>query len=112
MIAAEPAPAAEQDATVSASQVDQALLRVEELERQLAKALALMAQHEQQAQQAEPVVEPPAQVFTGAPLPADMSAPAYFLHSIGWLSVGMLLVFGYMLYRDRRDSRVRLRRIR
>ncbi len=113
MIAAEPAPAAEQDATVSASQVEQALLRVEELERQLANALALMAQQEQQAQQTEPVVEPPpAQIFTGTPLPADMSAPAYFLHSIGWLSVGMLLVFGYMLYRDRRDSRVRLRRIR
>ena len=113
MMAAEPAPAAEQDATVSASQVEQALLRVEELERQLANALALMAQQEQQAQQTEPVVEPPpAQIFTGTPLPADMSAPAYFLHSIGWLSVGMLLVFGYMLYRDRRDSRVRLRRIR
>ena len=89
------------------------MLRVEELERQLANALALMAQQEQQAQQTEPVVEPPpAQIFTGTPLPADMSAPAYFLHSIGWLSVGMLLVFGYMLYRDRRDSRIRLRRIR
>ncbi len=116
MIAAEPAPAAEQDATVSASQVEQALQRVEELERQLATALALMAQQEQYAQQAEaaePRVElPPAHVFTGTPLPADMSAPAYFLHSIGWLSVGMLLVFGYMLYRDRRDSRIRLRRIR
>ena len=113
VIAAEPAPAAGQDTTVSASQVEQALLRVEELERQLAKALALMAQQEQQAQEAEPVVEPPpAEVFTGTPLPADMSAPTYLLHSIGWLSVGMLLVFGYMLYRDRRDSRVRLRRIR
>ncbi|WP_372779539.1 FimV family protein [Litorivivens sp.] len=113
LTAAQPALASKQDAPASASQVEHALQRVEELERQLAKALALMAQQEQQAQQATPAAaEPPAQVVSAKPMLADMSGPAYLLHSIGWLSAGMLLVFGYMLYRDRRDSRIRLRRIR
>lgn len=113
LTAAEPALASKQDAPASASQVEQALQRVEELERQLAKALALMAQQERQAQQATPAAtESPVQVVAAKPMLADMSGPAYLLHSIGWLSAGMLLVFGYMLYRDRRDSRIRLRRIR
>lgn len=111
---AESVSAAKQGMPASAAQVEQALLRVEELERQLAKALALMAQQEQQerqAQQATPSADSSAQVFTAAPILADMSGPAYLLHSIGWLSVGMLLVLGYMLYRDRRASKVRLRRL-
>ncbi len=81
--------------------------RVAELERQLNKALALIEKQSQQTAQntnlqtgAIPENTPPAL--------AELTVPAYLFRSMGWLALGMSMVMGYMMYRDRGGPRIQL----
>ncbi len=77
--------------------------RVEVLERQLDQALALIEKQNKQHQ-----LFSPQSSLVNSPLPAtaELSNPAYLFRAMGWLALGMSMVMGYFMYRDRSNSKI------
>ncbi len=72
--------------------------RVEILEQQLEQALALI---EKQNQQSRLFAPQNTLVTSAVPASAELSNPAYLFRAFGWLALGMSMVMGYIMYRDR-----------
>ena len=77
--------------------------RIEELERQLDVALALIEKQSSQAKLPTPV-QPI--ISNSSPALAELTTPAYLFRSMGWLAFGMSVVMGYFMYRDRGGPRL------
>ncbi len=77
--------------------------RIQELERQLDAALALIEKQSKQA--ALPAPLQPI-VSNSSPALAELTTPAYLFRSMGWLAFGMSVVMGYFMYRDRGGPRL------
>lgn len=94
-------PATESKASTSIAVSEQ---RIEELERQLKMALALI---EKQSQQASAPAAPAEPIISSSPALAELTTPAYLFRSMGWLAFGMSVVMGYFMYRDRGGPRLK-----
>lgn len=92
-------PVAERDAIESQVVLNEQ--RVAELERQLVEALALIEQQSQLVAGQQLSLENLPVTASVPPVLADLTTPAYLFRSMGWLALGMSLVLGYIMYRDR-----------
>lgn len=72
--------------------------RVELLEKQLDQALALI---DKQNQQARLFGSQSSLVDSVSPATSELTNPAYLFRAMGWLALGMSMVMGFLMYRDR-----------
>jgi hypothetical protein len=77
--------------------------RVEILERQLNRALALVDQQNQQSSLFSPQSN---LVSKPTPAAAELGNLGYIFRALGWLSLGMSIVIGYIMYRDRSSLKI------
>jgi hypothetical protein len=77
--------------------------RVEILERQLDRALALINQQSQQSSLFSPQSN---LVSKPTPAAAELGNLGYIFRALGWLSLGMSMVMGYTIYRDRSGLKI------
>ena len=72
--------------------------RVELLEKQLDQALAII---DKQSQQSRLFGAQSNLVTSVSPATSELTNPAYLFRAMGWLALGMSMVMGYFMYRDR-----------
>ena len=72
--------------------------RVELLEKQLDQALALI---DKQSQQSRLFGSQSNLVNSVSPATSELTNPAYLFRAMGWLALGMSMVMGFLMYRDR-----------
>lgn len=77
--------------------------RVEMLEKQLDQALALI---DKQSNQYRLFGSQTSLVSDASPASAELANPAYLFRALGWLALGMSMVMGYVMYRDRGAPRI------